>query len=60
MVKEMSISALRKLMGIKKLKNKIPMSEFEKAVIIGLREHEKRRITHEGITNDRNGSIRFY
>ena len=46
MVKEISISALRKLMGIKKLKNKIPMSEFEKAVIIGLREHEKRRITH--------------
>ena len=46
MVKEIDISSLRKRLGIKKLKKKIPVSEFEKAVIIGLREHEKHRLIH--------------
>lgn len=38
------VKILRKKLGIKKLRKSIPISEFEKAVIIGLREKEKHRI----------------
>lgn len=34
------VKALRKRLGIKRLKKNIPISEFEKAVIIGLRNKE--------------------
>ena len=43
-VKEIKVSALRKLLGIKKLRKKIPISESEKGMILGLREREKHRI----------------
>lgn len=43
-VKLSSPKALRKRLGIKRLKKKIPASELEKAAIASLREHEKHRI----------------
>jgi hypothetical protein len=46
MSKVMNIKELRKRLGIKKLKSKIPISEFEKAVIIGLRIREKEKMAH--------------
>ena len=39
-----NVKTIRKRLGIKKLRKKIPISEFEKAFIIGLREKEKHRI----------------
>ncbi len=42
------VKELRKRLGIKKLRNSIPISEFEKAVIVSLREQEKVEI-YEGI-----------
>lgn len=42
-----NINVIRKRLGIKKLKDKIPMSDFEKAVILGLRESERHRIVHK-------------
>ena len=44
MVKSSSVEALRKMLGIKRLKKKIPISEFEKAAIASLREQEKHRL----------------
>jgi hypothetical protein len=46
MVKEVSVAKLRKRLGIKKLKKKIPISDAEKAVILKLREHDKRRVAY--------------
>jgi hypothetical protein len=46
MVKEVDVAELRKRLGIKKLKKKIPISDAEKAAILQLREHDKRRVTH--------------
>ncbi len=37
------VKVLRERLKIKKLKKRIPTSEFEKAVIIGLREKERCR-----------------
>ncbi len=37
------VKALRKRLGIKKLRQSIPISEFEKAVIVGLRSEERHR-----------------
>lgn len=45
-VKKVEASELRKLLGIKKLKNKIQISEEEKAAIKKLREDDKRRVAH--------------
>jgi len=44
MVKSSSVEVLRKMLGIKRLKKKISVSEFEKAVIASLREQEKHRL----------------
>jgi hypothetical protein len=41
------VKVLRKRLGIKKLRKVIPISEFEKAVIIGLREKERHRIAQK-------------
>ncbi len=46
MVKKVDVAELRRVLGIKKLKKKIPVSEAEKAAIRQLREHDKRRVTH--------------
>ena len=46
MVKEVDVVELRKRLGIKKLKKKIPISDAEKEEILQLREHDKRRVTH--------------
>jgi hypothetical protein len=46
MVKEVDVAELRKRLGIKKLKKKIPISDVEKAAILQLREHDKRRVTN--------------
>jgi len=46
MVKEVDVAELRKRLGIKKLKKKIPISDAEKEEILQLREHDKRRVTH--------------
>ncbi|MHB8566226.1 MAG: hypothetical protein ACYC7D_03580 [Nitrososphaerales archaeon] len=45
MVKEVDLSQLRRHLGIKRLKKRIPVSEYEKAAIRNLREEEKRRVT---------------
>jgi hypothetical protein len=37
------VKVLRKRLGIKKLRKIIPISEFEKAVILGLRDEERHR-----------------
>jgi hypothetical protein len=44
MVKEIETSELRRHLGIKKLRNKIVLTESDKAAIKKLREHEKRRL----------------
>ncbi len=44
MVKSSSVEALRKMLGIKRLKKRISVSEFEKAAIASLREQEKHRL----------------
>ena len=41
-----SAKSIRKRLGIRKLRNKIPVSEFEKAVIVSLREKERTRASH--------------
>jgi len=41
-----SAKSLRKRLKVRKLRGKIPISEFEKAVIVGLREKERTRVTH--------------
>lgn len=46
MVKRVKASELRKLLGIKRLKNKIEISEEEKAAIRKLREDDRRRVAH--------------
>jgi hypothetical protein len=45
MVKAVTASALRKKFGIKKLKAKIAISDFEKAAIASLRKRDKHRVT---------------
>jgi alpha-ketoglutarate-dependent taurine dioxygenase len=44
MVKEISIEELRRHLGIKKLKSKIPVSDFERAALKRIREDEKERV----------------
>ncbi|GEM_PF-1055929 len=44
MVKEISIEELRKHLGIKKLRDRIPVSDFEKAALKRIREDEKERV----------------
>ena len=44
MVKEIDISELRRHLGIKKLRKRIPVSDFEKAAVKRLREDEKERV----------------
>ena len=44
MVKEIDISVLRRALGIKKLKKKISVTAFEKAVVENLRERELHRL----------------
>lgn len=44
MAQEINIDELRRHLGIKKLKKKIPISEEEKRMIRQLREHDKRRV----------------
>ena len=46
MAKRVDVTQLRKRLGIKKLKRKIPLSDSEKAEIKQLREHDRRRVTH--------------
>lgn len=41
------VKVLRKKLGIRKLRGRIPISEFEKAAIIGLRKNEKHRIAQK-------------
>jgi hypothetical protein len=45
MVKAVTASVLRKRLGIKKLKAKITISDFEKAAIVNLRKRDRRRVT---------------
>lgn len=44
MSKQSELSLLRKRLGIKKLKDKIPVTEFEKAAVANLRIKERQRL----------------
>jgi len=46
MATRVRVAELRKRLGVKKLKAKIPLSASEKAEIRQLREHDRRRVTH--------------
>jgi len=44
MGKEVPIEEIRKLLGIKKIEDKIPVSDFERAALKRIREDEKERV----------------
>ncbi|MHB1830141.1 MAG: hypothetical protein ACYCO0_01995 [Candidatus Micrarchaeaceae archaeon] len=44
MTKQSELQILRKMLGIKKLKDRIPVTEFEKAAVENLRIKERLRL----------------
>lgn len=46
-------AALRKKMGIKRLRSRIPVSAAEKAMVLGLRERGRHRVSHKAESRER-------